>query len=66
MSMRRFFIAASSIMNIMPATNYRKLISSKSDKEKISNDVAAISQDTINVLNKNTINKRTKLFNNIK
>ncbi|KER01031.1 hypothetical protein [Photorhabdus temperata] len=51
MSIRRFLIAASSIMNIMPAANYRKLISSKSDKEKISNDVAAISQDTVNVLN---------------
>ncbi|EYU13596.1 hypothetical protein [Photorhabdus aegyptia] len=66
MSIRRFLIAASSIMNIMPATNYRKLISSKSDNEKIRNDIAAISQDTVNALNKNRVSKRTALFNNIK
>ncbi|KMW71165.1 hypothetical protein TI10_22500 [Photorhabdus luminescens subsp. luminescens] len=66
MSIRRFLIAVSSIINIMPATNYKKLISSKSDNEKIRNDIATISQDTVNALNKNRASKRTTLLNNIK
>lgn len=37
-------------MDIMPSTNYMKLVSSESDLEQIRNDMAAISQDVAKVL----------------
>ncbi|MGV8004502.1 hypothetical protein QPK14_21220 [Photorhabdus temperata subsp. temperata] len=65
-AIRRYLIAAGSIMNIMPATNYRKLVSSVSDSEKIRNDVAAISKDIVNVLDTNRACRQAKLLDHIK
>ncbi|MCW7550142.1 hypothetical protein OO184_19955 [Photorhabdus sp. APURE] len=50
LAIRRYLIAASSIMDIMPSTNYTKLASSVSDSEQIRNDIAAISDDAAKVL----------------
>ncbi|MDB6369756.1 hypothetical protein PH242_19410, partial [Photorhabdus bodei] len=50
LTIRRYLKAAGSIMDIMPSTNYMKLVSSESDLEQIRNDMAAISQDVAKVL----------------
>ncbi|PQQ22214.1 hypothetical protein [Photorhabdus hindustanensis] len=50
LTIRHYLIAASSIMDIMPSTNYKELALSVSDSEQIRNDIAAISDDATKVL----------------
>ena len=44
-STRRYLRAAGSILNLMPNTDYTKLISTKSDAENIAGDFQAVGDD---------------------
>lgn len=42
---RRYLRAASSILNLVPDTDYSKLVSKKSDAENMADDIQAIGED---------------------
>ncbi|MCG9535108.1 hypothetical protein [Providencia huaxiensis] len=44
-TMRRYLIAIGSIMDLAPATNYRKMAANGSDQDRLKKDIEAVGKD---------------------
>ncbi|WP_047680433.1 MULTISPECIES: hypothetical protein [Xenorhabdus] len=49
-TMRRYMRAIGSVMDIMPSTNYRSIITSGNDAQKLRNDAHNIARDMTGVI----------------